>query len=34
VDRIEWELLAALAVVCGIIIYLYVAKFDELADQD
>jgi len=34
VDRTEWELLAALTVVCGIIIYLYVAKFDELADQD
>ena len=34
VDRTECELLAALAVVCGIIIYLYVAKFDELADQD
>lgn len=34
VDRTEWELLAALVVVCGIIIYLYVAKFDELAGQD
>jgi hypothetical protein len=34
VDRTEWELLAALAVVCVIIICLYVAKFDELADQD
>lgn len=29
VDRTEWELLAALAVICGIIIYLYVAEFDE-----
>ena len=34
VDRTELEWLLALMVICGIIIYLYIAKFDEAAGED
>jgi len=34
VDRMEMEWLVGLLVICGIIIYLYVAKFDEAAREE
>ena len=34
VDRTEIEWLAALMVICGMVIYLYVAKFDDAADGE
>jgi len=34
VDRTELEWLAALMVICGISIYLYIAKFDEAAGEE
>jgi hypothetical protein len=34
VDRMELEWLLALMVICGIIIYLYIAKFDDAANAE
>ena len=34
VDRTELEWLLALMVICGIIIYLYIAKFDNAASEE
>ena len=34
VDRTELEWLLALMVICGIVIYLYIAKFDDAAGEE
>ena len=34
VDRMELEWLLALLVICGIIIYVYIAKFDDAANEE